>query len=224
MSHVIFWESVEKLLMSCRIFSDFMESIRKLLPDYIDVTFSQKINSVIQTDSNYVELIFSPQYSHKNINFVFDLINTQPEILRQVIPAFAFRRVKRIPSTPGIYATYAQMESPYFKKLVDSLIFFTNFSTKKLIKFVDEAVLLLLTFQIQRKSQMKKDENYFEPLDTIKVITKHLICCNICGRLSLRLPLKEKEKWLRTLNIQSQKQKKYHCTRQCEYLASLSND
>jgi hypothetical protein len=67
MSHVIFWQHVENLLMSCEKFSDFMESIRKLLPDYIGVTFSQKINSVIQTDSNYVELIFSPQYSHKNI-------------------------------------------------------------------------------------------------------------------------------------------------------------
>lgn len=201
-----FWQSVENYLSSNKNFGEFISKVQNDLPPDIRLTYDTKINGLLEAE-NYAELIFSPQYSHKNIAFVYDLIDQQPKILRKILPAFAFEQAKKTPRTPKVYATYGQMQSPYFGRQIDSLIFYTNLPLSRLIDRVDEAVLLLLTFQVEPKSKMNKDTFYYEPYDTIKVITRPLICCHVCQRISLRLPPKEKIKW--------QKNKKYYCTKQC---------
>ena len=205
-----FWQDVENYLSSTKNFAEFIEKTRASLPKDITLLFDTKINGLLFAE-NYVELIFSPQYSHKNIAFVYELINRQPKILRKIMPAFAFEQAKKTPRTPKIYATYGQMQSPYFEKQIDALILYTNLPLSRLIERVNEEILLLLTFQVEPKSKMNKKITYYEPYDAIKVISRPLVCCQICQRISLRLPPKEKSKW--------QKSKKYYCTYQCEQKA-----
>ena len=109
------------------------------MPKDITLLFDTKINGLLFAE-NYVELIFSPQYSHKNIAFVYELINRQPKILRKIMPAFAFEQAKKTPRTPKIYATYGQMQSPYFEKQIDALILYTNLPLSRLIERVNEEI------------------------------------------------------------------------------------
>ncbi len=193
-----FWQQFEKHLSDSANFHIFVEKIKRLLPKTIVLTWTQKINSILTADDNYVELILSPNFSHKEITLIQKIMDTQPKILRKVIPVFAFQVADKTPRTPKIYATYCEFYSPLLDKKIDGLTFYSNLKLEKLIKYIDEAVLLYLTFNIKTKSAMGEKEQpqtqpqtqtfYYEPYHAIQVVTKPLICCNICGRLSLRCP------------------------------------
>lgn len=216
-----FWQQAEYLFFNAKEFPKFIADCQAMLPQKILLTYDTKINSILTTDQNYIELIFSPLCSHEFVELVYEIIESQPIILRQIIPAFAFSQAKKTPRSPKIFAEFCHMQSPFFQKKIDAIKLYSNLKLEELVDYIDEVVLLFLVYQILPKKDMTSTKSnlpidastsYFEPTDAIKVLTKPLVCCNICGRLSLRVPKSHMKN----------KSKKYYCTKTCKDLADFS--